>query len=172
MSQQLAIAAKQQGFTLIELLIAVLVVSIALLGFARLQVSSLQNAREARFSQTAYSAMLDLSERIRSEPRAAIDGEFNFTNLTTGTAPVAVDCLSTTVSCSRAQFALYELQEWFNYNSTSVPQLRFAVTQTPLQPNIFDISITWDAALTGVGVDTCNSDGQSHQCVGMQLWIR
>ncbi|WP_051202237.1 type IV pilus modification protein PilV [Ferrimonas senticii] len=167
-----AIAPKQQGFTLIELLIAVLVVAIGLLGFARMQVSSLQNAREVRFSQQAYSAALDLSERIRAEPRAAINSDFNFTNLATGTMAAVTDCQAAATTCTRAQFAEYELFEWFQSARQVIPQLRFAVLQP--ETNLIRLQLTWDATLTGTGTDFagCAVDGQSHQCVEMELWIR
>ena len=62
----LVTAHKQQGFTLIELLIAVVIVSIGLLGHAALQIQSVNSAQQARFAQTANVAMLDIVQRFSS----------------------------------------------------------------------------------------------------------
>ncbi|MFI3245473.1 MAG: type IV pilus modification protein PilV [Ferrimonas sp.] len=158
----------QSGFTFLELLIAVLVIAIAMLGYARLQVGALQQAREARFSQLAYNAMLDLSDRIRSEATAARNGEFTFDNLSSGAAPSANNC--TTNSCSRSEFAQFELQEWFNWYSDAsrVPALRFQVAQP--ESNLITIQLRWDPTLSGV--TECSDDGQAAQCVEMELWMR
>lgn len=165
-------APSQQGFTLIELLIALLIIAVGILGHSRLQITSIQSGREARFSQVAYSAMLELSERIQAAPQAAMNGEFNFTNLSNGNAPAAINCMSAVPACSRAQFARYELSDWFSNINEVVPEPRFSVTQP--ETNLFRISMTWDANLTGAGAANCSADtsGQGHQCLELELWIR
>ncbi|WP_028117984.1 type IV pilus modification protein PilV [Ferrimonas senticii] len=170
--QPITTVVNQRGFSLLELLIAVLVVAIGLLGFARMQVTSLQNAREVRFNQYAYSAVLELGELIRAEPAAAIRNEFNFSNLADGVAPTSIDCSASAISCTRAEFATYELAQWYRNAATMVPQLRFAVSQP--RDNLFRLLLTWDPTLTGSGVADCSAsaDGQTHQCVEVELWIR
>lgn len=53
------------GFTLIEVLIALLVLAVGLLGFAALQISSVNNNQEAAFQSQAQAIADDLSSRMR-----------------------------------------------------------------------------------------------------------
>lgn len=55
-----------RGFTLVEGLIALLVLSIGLLGIAALYVETLQSGRAAQFRTQAVSIAADLADRIRA----------------------------------------------------------------------------------------------------------
>ena len=73
-----------QGFTLIEVLIAVLVLSIGLLGLASLQAASLKNNYGAYMRSQASILANDMADRIRSNPGSgvagtggALDGDYN-----------------------------------------------------------------------------------------------
>ena len=54
----------QRGLTLLEVLIALLVLSIGLIGAAVLTVQSLQNTHSALYTSLASAAALDLEERL------------------------------------------------------------------------------------------------------------
>ena len=56
---------KSQGFTLIEMLIALVVLSIGLLGLASLQATSLRMNDSAYFRTQAVSLGYDIFERMR-----------------------------------------------------------------------------------------------------------
>ena len=58
------IPTKQSGLTLIEILIALLVLSIGLIGIAALNLVSLQNAHSSYHSSLASSIALDFEERL------------------------------------------------------------------------------------------------------------
>jgi len=67
------------GFSMIELLVAVLVMSIGVLGIAALQMVSLQNNRAALVRAEAVALAYDMMDRIRvnplgTPPGAAYDG--------------------------------------------------------------------------------------------------
>ncbi|MBK6596509.1 MAG: type IV pilus modification protein PilV [Proteobacteria bacterium] len=69
--------APQRGFTLVEALIAVLVLSIGLLGVAGLQLSSLRgNSDAARRSQATFLAY-DIADRMRANRDSALAGEYD-----------------------------------------------------------------------------------------------
>ena len=102
------------GFSLLEVLIALLILSIGLLGIAGLQVTSKRANFEAIQRTTAIMLARDMLERIRANP-----GEIDtYTNGTTGqtftltTAPAAAspDCGST--ACTTLQMVAYDLAEW------------------------------------------------------------
>lgn len=167
--QQLT-ATKQQGFTLIELLIAVVIVAIGLLGHAALQIQSVNTAHQARFAQTANIAMLDIVQRFSAMPEATVNNEFNIDNLADGTAPTSSkNCISET--CTRAEFAAFELADWFGNHSVYIPQLRFSIQHAS---NLVTVKMTWDANLSGVGAADCSADtsGAGHQCSEVAVWVR
>ena len=145
--------AHSRGFTLVELLISLVVVAIGLLGFASLQMGSMQRLEQAKVSQNASGALRDLVERISSLPAAAKAGEFDFNNLANGNAPVASkNCAD--VACTTKEQADMELRDWFNRIKERAPSPRFSVDSLPLDNGRHvKISLIWDAALTGKGYD-------------------
>lgn len=68
---------KQAGTSLIEVLIAVLVVTIGLLGLAGLQTQSLKSNHSSFIRSNVTHMGYDLGERMRLFEAEAINGEFN-----------------------------------------------------------------------------------------------
>jgi type IV pilus assembly protein PilV len=67
----------QRGTTLIETLVALLVLSIGLLGVAALQVNALQNNQMAHVRSQASVLAYDLADRMRANRAAALAGLYN-----------------------------------------------------------------------------------------------
>ena len=65
------------GFTLIESLVALLVLSIGLLGVAAMQLSSLQSNNGAFQRTQATFLAQDIADRMRANRRAALDGDYD-----------------------------------------------------------------------------------------------
>ncbi len=69
---------RARGFTLIESLVALLVLSIGLLGIAAMQLASLQ-ANNGAFQRTQATFLAqDIADRMRANRTAAINGEYDF----------------------------------------------------------------------------------------------
>jgi type IV pilus assembly protein PilV len=77
----------QRGTTLIETLVALLVLSIGLLGVAALQVNALQNNQMAHVRSQASVLAYDLADRMRANRAVALAGGYNvaFGSTPTGT---------------------------------------------------------------------------------------
>lgn len=85
---------RQGGLTLIEVLIAVLVLSIGLLGFAGLQASALQFNHSAHMRTTATNLAYDMVDRMRANPGPALNGSYDIAyneSAPTGGSVVATD---------------------------------------------------------------------------------
>ena len=68
---------RADGFTLIESLVALLVLSIGLLGVAAMQLSSLQ-ANNGAFQRTQATFLAqDIADRMRANRKAALDGDYD-----------------------------------------------------------------------------------------------
>jgi len=66
----------QAGVSLLEVLIAVLVLSVGLLGIAGLQTANLRNTQSAHQRTVAVLLVANMAERIRANPVAAVAGAF------------------------------------------------------------------------------------------------
>lgn len=66
----------QLGFTLIEVMVAVVVLSIGLLGLAGLQITGLRNNQSASFRSTATVLAYDITDAMRANRTDARDGKY------------------------------------------------------------------------------------------------
>ena len=66
----LAASKRTQGFTLVEVLIALVIMSVGMLGIAGLYVHSMQAGRTSLFRHHAVTIVGDMADRIRANPTA------------------------------------------------------------------------------------------------------
>ncbi|MGJ7579068.1 type IV pilus modification protein PilV [Variovorax sp. RHLX14] len=111
-----SLAQKARGSTLIEVLVAVLLLSIGMIGMIGLQAASLQNNREARLQSTAVRLATELAEQMRGNrgvaalPDAATNPYLQ-ANATAAPTKTAVDCF--TASCANPlDVARWEIDDW------------------------------------------------------------
>lgn len=95
----------QIGVGLVEVLVALLLLSIAVLGFVALQVRAIVVSEEAAYNVQAMNLARDLSERMRMNR----DGLASYKLSTSGT-PKACD----TTYCSPAELAVYDYTQVSN----------------------------------------------------------
>jgi type IV pilus assembly protein PilV len=109
---------RQGGATLIEVMVAVLVLSIGMLGIAGLTSASMRYSQGSWARATVASALTDFADRVRSNPAATATAYVQATDtyatqqgssyaLTYGT-----DCSTTSAACSGADLAAYQLEQW------------------------------------------------------------
>ncbi|MGP0172026.1 type IV pilus modification protein PilV [Pseudomonas sp. NCHU5208] len=72
----------QAGATLIEVLVAIVVLSIGLLGLAGLQATSIQANQSAYYRSQASILAADITDRMRANRKAAQAGDYNLSSLT------------------------------------------------------------------------------------------
>lgn len=98
------------GFTILEVMIALVIMSIGVLGIAGLQLTSKRSNLEATQQATASFLVQELVERMRANAGALE----TYTNagtgrVLTGTTLQRVDCSS---ACTTTQMALHDMAEW------------------------------------------------------------
>lgn len=71
------LVARQRGFSLLEVLIAVLVLSIGLLGLAALQLTGLKQNQSALFRSHATFQAYQITDRMRANRENAENGDYN-----------------------------------------------------------------------------------------------
>ncbi|MBM4195901.1 MAG: type IV pilus modification protein PilV [Gammaproteobacteria bacterium] len=93
----------QRGVTLVESLVALVVVSVGMLGVAAMYVDGLRASRTSTFRQAAVTLASDLADRIRLNPAAGVayagDDEIN-------------DCVNGDEDCSPEELAADDLAWW------------------------------------------------------------
>lgn len=95
---------RQAGVSLIEVLVAMLILSIGLLGMVGLQTTSLRNTQNAYLRTQATIFADDMVERMRANPQGA--GGY-----TAASGTLTPACL-TTGGCSANAMALHDLADW------------------------------------------------------------
>ena len=128
---------KQQGVSLVESMIALLVISIGLLGIAALQVTSISQNSSALHHSQAVMAAYDMADRIRTNNNSfaaydAIDTNTDYSQDCTGIANI----------CSSAQMVTADASNW----KTRVGNLPSGRGQIIAQANPTEllIAVMWD----------------------------
>src|SRR6478752_4732414 len=96
----------QRGVSIVEALVALVVLSVGLLGIANMYLESIRSNRTALVRTTAIQLINDMSDRIRSNRGGTTD--YNNARGTVPTAP-GTDCAS--AECTPKQMAQYDLSQ-------------------------------------------------------------
>jgi type IV pilus assembly protein PilV len=166
----MSIYKNQTGASLIEILVAVFVVSIGLLGVARMEIYSTQSNFAAIQRTSAAQIAHDFMERMRSNPSqlAAYSG------LTVGDGSLnmpGTDCR--TASCTAADLASWDIWEWEQQligsaevaasgsNTGGLADPRGCITGPAGGPGEYTISIAWrgQSSQTNPTSTTCGEGG-------------
>ncbi len=107
---------RQSGFTLLEVLIALLVLSIGLLGLAALQTTGLRSNQMASMRTLATQFTYDITDRMRSNPAGVTAGDYFIArDDATATTPTTI--------------AATDLAEWRNNITQRLPNGMSDITQ-------------------------------------------
>lgn len=129
---------RQAGFSLVEVLIALVIMSVGMLGIAGLYVQSLQAGRTSMFRHHAVTLAADVADRIRANPLAGI----------AYIDPVGADnnCVLGGAICTSAQMAANDIFLWKNQARDSLPGGDVTVVFAPaagVVPPSYQITISW-----------------------------
>ena len=99
-----------KGFSLVEVLIALLVLSIGLLGLANLQGQSISSSYNAHLRTQATSLARSVIDRMRANRELAAETTSYRTVFTEPPASAGADC--SVSDCTPEQMASYDMREW------------------------------------------------------------
>ena len=127
------------GFSLVEVLIALVVLSVGMLGIAGLYVHTMQAGRTSLFRHHAVTLAGDVADRIRANPRA-------------GAAYVAVpspdnNCVDGGIDCTPAQMAESDILQWKLQADGTLPAGDVEIVfDNTIIPSTYEITVTWNEA--------------------------
>jgi type IV pilus assembly protein PilV len=100
------------GFTMVEMLVALVILSVGMLGIAGLYVTTLRTSNTAIFRTLAVNLAADMADRIRANPNAgdAYEG-----------AAADKGCVDPAATCSRADMAADDLFWWQDSLQDTLP---------------------------------------------------
>jgi len=126
----------QAGFTLMEALIALVVLSVGMLGIAALYVEGLKSSRTAIYRSTAVSLASDMVDRIRANPGAEYEYE---------KAGSDFGCVNGGVTCTAAQLAQHDVLVWSNEVGSRMPSgTEVDIDVSDIDPYTrYEVSIEW-----------------------------
>ena len=130
------------GFSLVEVLIALVIMSVGMLGIAGLYVQSMQAGRTSMFRHHAVTLAGDVADRIRANPIAG-----NAYHSAAGDEGVDNGCVSPTANCSTAELAANDIAIWHDQAETTLPNGEVAVQYTAAtggNPPFYEITVSWN----------------------------
>lgn len=128
--------ARQSGFSLVEVLIALIIMSVGMLGIAGLYVQSMQAGRTSMFRHNAVLLAGDVADRIRANPRAGAQYTL---------AGADNSCVARDVDCSEAEMAAHDVFLWGQQAADSLPNGNVTVAyDDSLLPPEYTITVRWD----------------------------
>jgi type IV pilus assembly protein PilV len=141
-------AQSSKGFSLLEVMIALLVLSIGLLGLAGLQTFSLKFNHQSYERTQATLLIYDIMDRITANPIAARAGDFDNVPAGSLASAYAASASCQTTGCSPSALASYDINSWKLQLESSkvIAQGTGAVLRAnpgDLTGCIYDITITW-----------------------------
>ena len=127
---------RQQGFSLVEVLIALIIMSVGMLGIAGLYVQSLQAGRTSMFRHHAVALAGDITDRIRANPTAGV-----------AYAGVGADnnCVAANVDCDVVGMAANDIWLWDQQAVDSLPNGDVVINfDDTVVPPVYTITVSWD----------------------------
>jgi type IV pilus assembly protein PilV len=131
---------RQSGFSLVEVLIALVIMSVGMLGIAGLYVQGMQAGRTSMFRHHAVTLAGDVADRIRANPRAGV--AYNHAANATGTDN---SCVTGGVDCNPAAMAANDIFLWQEQADGTLPSGNVAVVVSAgANPPTYQITVSWN----------------------------
>lgn len=152
MQHALGFSCRNRGMTLVEALVALVVLSVGMLGIAGLMLTGISSNRSALYRTQAVNLASDMAERIRANASARVA----YDSLAYGGVPALRDCAPTANgaggNCTAALLAEDDLARWLASIRTALPAFRGEPAQGDVQvipagfagqPDTYRINVSW-----------------------------
>lgn len=124
------------GFSLVEVLIALVIMSVGMLGIAGLYVHTMKAGRTSLFRHHAVTLAGDIADRIRANPIAGV-----------GYIVAGADnnCVAGGIDCSRAEMAQHDIFLWTQQATDTLPAGAVNIVfNNGIVPSTYQITVSWE----------------------------
>lgn len=126
-----------RGFTLVEVLIALIIMSVGMLGIASLYVQSMQAGRTSLFRHNAVTLAGDVADRMRANRTAGAVYE--------DPAGADNDCIAGATNCSAPEMAMQDILIWKQQAQDTLPNGDVTIVfNNAVTPPTYTIQVSWD----------------------------
>lgn len=159
MSRNSYINTRTRGFTLMEVLVALVVISIGLIGIAAMQASAIASTHSSQTESLAAIEARSIADAMQANPgywasgpaasftvSAPAAGSSIGTVTDTTLASQSTNCYTT--ACSAEQLAGFDLQRWGYQLNNQVPGATAHFTCQIASPSICTITVSWSQKAT------------------------
>ena len=174
---------RQDGFTMIELLITILIVTVGILGLAKMQAAAVSNTAVSRTRSLMTYQAESLAGMIRSNRKfwvtsgttatwpAFVLSSAGTVTTSTGMDSTASTCAGAAVTCTPAQLAYDDVvRTWVPQFTAAFPNASAAIAcvpatgsacaASPASPHGYDITLTWNQKMVAINKSTAGSQTQ------------
>ena len=130
------------GVGLIEVLIAMLVLSVGVLGLLGLQTTVMRFNQAALYQTRATILAEDIMDRLRSNPTTVNAYISDLDSV----APAYTDCATSSANCSLSDLAAYDLATWKNDVARILPDGKGQVAVVVGTPDVVVVTLQYDAS--------------------------
>lgn len=138
-----------QGMTLLEVLIALVILSVGLLGIAGALLIANKANNSSYLKQFAVQSAYNMFDRMKANSTVVSIGSYNASNTGTNGFPTAVSSpsvLCNSSNCTSAQLANYDVWQWLTQEVAQLPSGSGSITTSasPVAGTLVTITIQWD----------------------------
>lgn len=129
-----------RGFSLVEVLVALVVLSVGMLGIAALYVESLRSGSTAQLRTQAVALASDMADRIRANRQ----GRLNYTKAVGDAGALSAACAPGGAGCTSDVMAAHDISQWNTTVGAQLPGSQCSiVVDTATIPTTYTITIQW-----------------------------
>jgi type IV pilus assembly protein PilV len=150
------------GFTLLEVLVAVVIVSLGMLGVAALLVTVHKANTSSYIQQQAVQTAYDMLDRMRANLQGAQAGYYSKT-YTPPFSPPGTSCVGTGNTCTAQQLANFDTSQWASTDLTVLPQGSANVTSAVSTNGNVSVTVTvnWSDAPAQAAIEKTGSSARA-----------
>lgn len=145
--QKIAPPVRSAGFTLVEVLVALVVLSVGLLGIAGMITTALRTNDGAYLRTEANIMAYSMLDRMRTNRDAATQSDYD-SSMGTASSTAPTTCLGTSADCTSSQMATWDIYEWKKELAGNLPSGQGSIATKLDASGVVEVTITvqWNAA--------------------------